>query len=241
MMLKYEDPFKDDRVRHAFNLLIDRDEAIDLLEQGSGQRCGPMPPAQKRYVLPDSDPALQEYFRHDVADAKKLLDAAGFDYSQSHEMKHSNRPFDASLAEVLKGQLAKGGVKVNLNQEDLVRWLTTSLSQGQFHMTCFDQLPYEDPDLPLRFFVGGTHFGSNFMGYSDPKVEEAVLAAGQELNEDERIKKVQEAQRVIINAWAPMLNIYSPIGYGGRYSYLKGSISGRGSMGLFAKTIWLDK
>jgi len=241
LMLRYEDPFKDDRVRHAINLLIDRDEAIDLLEQGSGQKCGPLPPAQKRYVLPDSDPALQDYFKHDVAEAKKLLDAAGYDYNQTHELKHSNRAGDANLAEVLKGQLAKGGVKINLAQEDLVRWLTTTLSQGQFHMTCFDQLPYEDPDLPLRFFVGGASFGSNFMDYNDEKVNAAILAAGQEQNEDERVKKVQEAQRVIINAWAPMINIYSPIGYGGRYAYVKGSITGRGSLGLFNRTTWLDK
>ena len=241
LMLKYEDPFKDERVRHAFNLLIDRDEAIDLLEQGSGVKCGPLPPAHKRYVLPDNDPALQDYFKFDIAEAKKLLDAAGYDYNQTHELKHSNRSGDANLAEVLKGQLAKGGVKINLAQEDLVRWLTTTLSQGQFHMTCFDHLPYEDPDLPLRFFVGGKTFGSNFMGYDDQKVNDAVLAAAQELDESARIKKVQDAQRAIINAWAPMLNIYSPIGYGGRYSYVKGSITGRGSLGLFNRTTWLDK
>jgi ABC-type transport system substrate-binding protein len=108
-------------------------------------------------------------------------------------------------------------------------------------MTCFDHLPYEDPDYPLRFFVGGATFGSNFMGYNDEKVNAAVLAAGTELDEGERIKKAQEAQRVIVKAWSPMLNIYSPIGYGGRYSYVKGSISGRGSLGLFNRTTWLDK
>ncbi len=38
-----------------------------------------------------------------------------------------------------------------------------------------------------------------------------------------------------------MLNLYSQINYGGRYSYVKGAIVGRGSMGLFARTVWLDK
>ncbi len=241
LMLRYEDPFKDDRVRHAINLLIDRKEAIQGLEEGSGVPCGPMPPAHRRYVLPDSDPALQDYFKHDVAEAKKLLDAAGFDYNQTHELKHSNRPVDANLAQVLQEQLARGGVQVKLTQEDLVRWLTTTLNQGQFHMTCFDHLPYEDPDLPLRFFVGGATFGSNFMGYDDPKVDQAILAAAQELDENARIQKVMEAQRVVINAWSPMLNIYSPIGYGGRYAYVKGTINRRGSYGLFNRTTWLDK
>jgi peptide/nickel transport system substrate-binding protein len=241
LMLKYEDPFKDDRVRHAINLLIDRDEAILGLEDGAGRRCGPLPPAHTKYVLPDDDQALKDYFEHDVAKAKQLLDAAGFDYNQTHELKHSNRPGDANLAQLLQAQLARGGVQLKLTQEDLVRWLTTTLNQGQFHMTCFDHLAYEDPDQPLRFFVGGSTFGSNFMGYDDPEVDAAILAAASELDETARIKKVQDAQRVLVNKWSPMLNIYSPIGYGGRYSYVKGSITGRGSYGLFNRTTWLDK
>ncbi|MBF6599646.1 MAG: ABC transporter substrate-binding protein [Dehalococcoidia bacterium] len=241
MMLMYEPPFKDDRVRHAFNLLIDRKEAIQVLEQGSGVPCGPMPPAQRRYVLPDSDPALQEYFKTDVKQAKQLLGAAGFDLNQSYEMKFSNRPGDSALANLLASQFARGGIKLKLTQQDLITWLTTTLSQSQFKLTCFGQLPYEDPDLPLRFYIGKQGYGTNFMKYDDPKVDDAILAAATELNEEARIQKVMDAQRAVIKAWSPMLNIYSPIGYGGRYAYVKGTISGRGSLGLFNRTTWLDK
>ena len=41
--------------------------------------------------------------------------------------------------------------------------------------------------------------------------------------------------------YAPMLNMYSEIGYGGRRSYVKGGISGRGSYGAFNRTTFLDK
>ncbi len=241
LMMKYEPPFVDERVRHAFNLLIDRDEAIDLLEQGSGVRSGPLPPAHKRYVLSEDDKAMKEYFRHDIGEAKKLLDAAGWSYDEAIELKHSNRPDDANLAEVLKGQFARGGVKITLKQEDLVRWFSQTLNQSQFKLTAFRHLPYEDPDLPLRFFLGSEGSRINFMGYKDPKVDAAVLAAAKELDANARIEKAKEAQRVIINTWAPMLNLYSPVGYGGRYSYVKGTISGRGSYGLFNITTWLDK
>ena len=40
LMLKYEPPFTDERVRQAFNLLIDRDEAMLLLEEGSAVKRG---------------------------------------------------------------------------------------------------------------------------------------------------------------------------------------------------------
>jgi len=240
LMLKYEPPFTDIRVRQAINLLIDRDEAILLLNDGDGVKAGPMPPAHKRYVLPDDDPDLQEFFRTDVAEAKQLLEAASFDFDQELVLKHSNRDDDAGLAQILKEQLGRGGVKVRLEQEDLVRWFSQTLNQGQFQMTCFEHLAYEDPDLPLRFYMTGGGI-TNFMDYDEPKVTEAVLAAARELDEEERVKKVQEAQRVIIKEYAPMLNIMSEIGFGARYSYVKGVVTGRGSYGLFNKTTWLDK
>jgi peptide/nickel transport system substrate-binding protein len=241
LMLKYEPPFTDERVRKAFNLLLDRDEAIKLLTEGSGVKAGPIPPAQPVYALPETDPDLIEYFRHDIADAKSMLQAAGFDFNQELELKHSVRPVDANLAQVIQAQLARGGVKTKLAPEDLVKWFSQSLGQGNFHMTCFLHLPYEDPDLPLRFYLGGSGDLKNFMNYQDNDVDAAVLAAARELDLTARIQKVKDAQKVIMKKSAPMLNMYSEIGYGGRYAYVKGSISGRGSYGLFNRTTWLDK
>ena len=241
LMLRYEPPFTDERVRKAFNLLIDRDEAITLLAEGSAIKAGPVPPAHRKYALSEDDPDLKEYFRHDVADAKKMLDAAGFDYNQVIEFKHSVRPGDAQISQILQQQLKRGGVQTKLVPEDLVKWFSQSLGQSNFHMTAFQHLPYEDPDLPLRFYLGGAGDRKNFMGYQDAEVDAAVLAAAGELDETARIEKVKAAQKVIMKKSAPMLNLFSEIGYGGRYSYVKGSVTGRGSFGLFNRTNWLDK
>ena len=169
---------------------IDRDEAIQLLTEGSGIKAGPIPPAHKIYALPEDDPDLVEYFRHDIADAKKLLEAASFDFNQEIELKHSVRPVDSNLAQVLQAQFKRGGVNVKLLPEDLVKWFSQSLGTGNFHMTCFLHLPYEDPDLPLRFYLGAEGDRKNFMGYKDADVDTAVLAAAQELDEKARIEKV---------------------------------------------------
>jgi hypothetical protein len=37
-----------------------------------------------------------------------------------------------------------------------------------------------------------------------------------------------------------MLNLFSKVNFGGSYLYVKGSITGRGSYGLFNRTTWLD-
>ena len=241
LMLKFEPPFTDERVRKAFNLLIDRDEAIQLLAEGSARKAGPVPPAHKKYALPEDDPDLMEYFRHDIGDAKKMLDAAGFDYGQVIEFKHSVRPGDAKISQILQAQLKRGGVQTKLVPEDLVKWFSQSLGTSNFHMTAFLHLPYEDPDLPLRFYLGGKGDLKNFMGYQDAEVDAAVLAAAGELDETARIAKVKAAQKVIMKKSSPMLNIFSEIGYGARYSYVKGAVTGRGSFGLFNRTNWLDK
>jgi peptide/nickel transport system substrate-binding protein len=241
LMLKYEPPFTDERVRQAFNLLLDRDEAIQLLTEGNGIKAGPIPPAHKIYALPESEPDLVEYFRHDIADAKKLLEAASFDFNQEIVLKHSVRPVDSNLAQVIQAQFKRGGVNVKLLPEELVKWFSQSLGTGDFHMTCFLHLAYEDPDLPLRFYLGAEGDRKNFMGYKDADVDTAVLAAAQELDETARIEKVNVAQKVIMKKYSPMLNLFSEINYGGRYAYVKGSISGRGSYGLFNRTSWLDK
>src|SRR5581483_2344836 len=95
--------------------------------EGSGLKAGPIPPAHVKYVLPDDDPVLKEYFRHDIAEAKKLLDAAGYDYNQELQLKHSSRAGDQQISQILQAQLGRGGVKVKLVPEDLVRWFTQSL------------------------------------------------------------------------------------------------------------------
>ena len=109
-----EDIAQHERIRKAFNLLLNRDDIIQLVEEGDALKAAPVPPAHKRYQLPEDDASLVEYFKHDVAEAKSLLDAAAFDYDQEFELKHSNRATDALLSQVIQGQLGEGGVKVSI-------------------------------------------------------------------------------------------------------------------------------
>jgi peptide/nickel transport system substrate-binding protein len=241
LMLKYEPPFTDIRVRQAFNLLVDRDEIMQLMVEGSALKCPPVPPAHLKYQLPDDDPDLQAYFKHDIGEAKKLLDAAAFDYNKEFEFKHSVRPTDAQVSQILQQQLRQGGVQTKLVPEDLVKWFSQSLGTGNFHITAFDHIAYEDPDLPLRFYMTGEGNMKNFMDYKNDDVTRAILAAAEELDEDARVQRTLDAQRAVIRDYAPMLNLYAKINYSARYSYVKGAIVGRGSVGLFARTIWLDK
>ncbi|MDZ4278026.1 MAG: ABC transporter substrate-binding protein [Dehalococcoidia bacterium] len=237
LMLKNEPPFDDPDVRHAISLALDRDEIRQVMNLGDGELCGPLPPAHELFVLDENDPDLQEYFRHDPQDARQMLEAAGFPFDQEITLKYSNFETAPDLGELVGKQLRDIGLNINLpGPEDLVAWLANTLGPGNFQMTSFTHLPYEDPSLPLRFYVE-----PNFMGYKDDDVEQAFRAAAETLDEEERIELTKEAQRVLIRKWAPMINLYSPTSFGATWDYVKGLILGRGSFGLFNTTVWLDK
>jgi peptide/nickel transport system substrate-binding protein len=245
LMLKYEPPFDDERVRQGINLGLNRQEIADTLDLGSGEFCGPVPPAHRTYVLPEDDPDLQEYFRFDPDEGRSMLEGAGFPMDEPFDLQYSNFGDAPQLAQIVHQQLRNLGLNVNLPPaEDLVTlWLPTTLQGGNFKMTCFTHLPYEDPSLPLAFYMGpGAREGAgNFMGYQDDEADAAILAAAEELEEEARIEKTMEAQRVLVRKYAPMLNLYSSISYGARWQYLKGTVEGRGSYGLFNSRTWLDK
>jgi peptide/nickel transport system substrate-binding protein len=237
LMLKNEPPFDDPDVRRGINLALNRDELRQVLNLGDGELCGPLPPAHVKYVLPEDDPDLMEYFRFDPQESKEVLDAAGFPFDQEFTLKYSNFGDAPDLAEVVAAQLRAVGININLpGAEDITAWLSNTLGPGNFQMTSFTHLPYEDPSLPLNFYIE-----PNQMGYSDPEVQSAFDAAAETLEEAARIEATYEAQRVLIRKYAPMLNLFSPVTHGARWDYYKGTVEGRGSFGLFNSGAWLDK
>ena len=237
LMLKHEPPFDNPQVVHGISLALDREEIKQVLNLGDGELCGPVPPAHERFVLDENDPDLQEYFRHDPADAKKMLEAAAFPFDQEFVLKYWALDQSPDLVAVIASQLREIGINIVLpGAEDLTAWLSNTLGTGNFQMTAFTHLAYEDPSLPLSFYKS-----PNFMDYENPEVEAAFLAAASEVDEEERIELTKEAQRVIIRNWGPMLNLYSPKTFGATWNYYKGLVLGRGSFGLFNSRAWLDK
>lgn len=237
LMLKNEPPFDDPAVRHGINLALDRDQIRQALNLGEGEFSGPLPPAHEAFVLDEDDPDLREYFRHDPNDARARLEAAGFPFDQEFVLKYSNFGDAPDLAAVIGQQLQQVGINVRVpGAEDLTVWLSNTLGPGNFQMTSFTHLAYEDPSLPLSFYVA-----PNQMGYENPEVEAAFQAAAEELDEEARVEATKEAQRAIIRDWAPMLNLYSARTFTARWSHYKGVVEGRGSFGLFNSRAWLDR
>ena len=244
VMITHRPPFDNPNVIHGINLGIDRQEMKQILHLGDGELSGPIPPAHESYVLSEDDPDLQEYWRFDPADGRAMLEAAGFPFEEEIVLKYHDLGDSPDLAEVLAQQLIDNlGLKIKLpGPEPLVQWFVQTFKPEGFQMTSFTHLPYEDPYLPMSFFLGSnTSNQPNPMGYADPEVDAAILGAASELDEEARVQKTKDVQSLLIQKWAPMLNFYSAKTFTTRWDYYKGWVSGRGSFGLFNSRNWLDK
>ncbi len=72
-------PFSDVRVRQAMSLAIDRKGIIDAVAEGVGAMNPAVPAALKEWSIPiDQLGEGAKYYKHDPAEAKRLLAAAGY-------------------------------------------------------------------------------------------------------------------------------------------------------------------
>jgi len=195
-------PLQDPRVRQAVSMCIDRDALTDLgynvkklKDAGLDVKTGwnnIIPAGFTRFWLDPQSSDMGEgakYFKFDVAEAKRLMDAAG--YANGIEVKYqyvANRygaPFDA-IAEAQVGYLAGIGIKANPEIQDYNAKYITQTFTGNFEGIAFG---YETP-----FPEGGAYpmrqFTDNPLNHGKIKDEElAGLALEQQRAPSEERRK----------------------------------------------------
>jgi peptide/nickel transport system substrate-binding protein len=228
-------PFKDVRVRQAMSLAIDRQGILDAVAEGVGVMNPAVPAAFKEWSLPISqlgDGA--RYFRHDPAEARRLLAAAGYP-----------RGFPASLcfttygsttmvdtAQLILKYLKDVGIETRLDQREYGAFIA-SCYFGKFDsLTYGPQTPYVDPDN----FVYGMHYPGELKNQShvdDPVVTDLLVRQRRLFDVGKRRDALHDLQRylakqqyyiqlasiVYIAVWDGALKNYGPnlgYDYGGR-------------------------
>lgn len=231
------EPFKDNlALREAINYMIDRQNICDVVNEGVST------PATG--LVPKGIPGFQENameFTYDPEKAKQKLEEAGypngeglptlklgFNIGSGHEM----------IAEAIQADAKDLGVNIEVEGYE---WgtLLEKAQKGEinfFRLGWLADYPTMDNFLFPLFY---SKSADNYSGYSNPEVDKLLLEARKTLDEEERIAKYREVEKMILKegAFAP---IYF---YGSRriiQPYVKGFILSAMEEYDLSK-VWLEK
>ncbi len=165
---KAETPMgRDSRVRHAFELSLDRDALSQVVYAGTyqpnAQATSPLSPLYVEEVAPP---------RRDVARARALLKEAGVAMPVPVPLIVYNRPQDVQVGEVIQSMAAEAGFAVQVNAMEFGTAIAT-VQRGDYVMTLGGWSGLLDTDSNAWSFL---HTGGplNRAGYSNPSVDELL-------------------------------------------------------------------
>ena len=228
-------PFNDVRVRQAVSLALDRKEIIDATFEGAGAVNGPLPAALSEWALPIAE--LGEgarYYRHDPAEARRLLAAAGYPNglpaSVCFATYGSTQLIDTM--QLLLKDLKSVGIGATLDQKEYGAYQATC-RLGKFDSMVFGPLtPFLEPD---SFLFGQYYSGEprNRSHVSDPALDDLLVRQRRTADLKSRREVINQIERHLakqqyyvqapsgayIGVWDAALQNYGPnlgFDYGGR-------------------------
>ena len=228
-------PFSDVRVRQAMSLAIDRKAIIEAVFEGVGAMNPAVPAALKEWSIPfDKLGDGAKYYRHDPAEAKRLLAAAGYPNGFPGTMcftTYGSTILVDSLQLVQK-DLKAVGIDVRIDQKEYGAYIATCF-YGKFDsMTYGPQTGFLEPDN----FLFGQYYPEELKNQShivDNKVAEMLVRQRRTFDQAKRREIIYDIQRhlatqqyyvqipsgVYIAVWEGALKNYGPnmgYDYGGR-------------------------
>jgi peptide/nickel transport system substrate-binding protein len=137
--------FRDDRLRQAVALSIDRNKILGVAMGGVGQATSVMTPLG---MAGSCDPAKTPYSTPDLAKAKQLVAAAGATGKSVSILASTNNPSNKQIAQVLQENLQSIGLKVSVETIEigqLVKRVTSA--DAKFDLDINNFAGYNDPSL----------------------------------------------------------------------------------------------
>jgi len=228
-------PFNDVRVRQAMSLAIDRPGMVDALFEGVGVFNPPVPAALREWSLPlDQLGEGARYYRHDPAEARRLLAAAGYPNGFPGTICFTDYGSTVLVdsAQLVLKYLKDVGIGARLDQKEYGAYVSTCF-YGKFDSMAYGpQTPFLEPD---NFLFGQYYPGElkNQSHINDPLVADLLVRQRRTFDPAKRRELIHEIQRhlakqqyyvqlpstVAIAVWDGALKNYGPnngYDYGGR-------------------------
>jgi peptide/nickel transport system substrate-binding protein len=205
-------PFSDVRVRRAISMAISRGEIIDGVAEGVGWLNGAVPMAFRDWALPVDElgDTLYGYYRHDPAEAKRLLAEAGYPRGFASVMDFNNYGssfMDDAIALILR-QLKSVGIETRLNQKEYGAYIATTAT-GNYEAMYYGATPFLDPDNYLYTNYAPGH-PRNVAKVNDPTLTDLLVRQRRTADVAARRKLLHDIQRHVA-AQQYIIDIYSPV------------------------------
>jgi peptide/nickel transport system substrate-binding protein len=182
-------PFDDPDVRRAIALAVDRDEVAEAATFGAG--------TPNQTAIPDESfwASDLEPFETDPEQAQQLLADAGQEDLSFSVMVPESEQQAVTIAEVVSAQLADIGVTMTPEPVETGIFLDRQ-GEGDFDAFSWSWIGNIDP----YDFYHAQHLsdgGFNFQGYENAEVDELLLQAASEVDEDARKELYDQAVELI--------------------------------------------
>jgi peptide/nickel transport system substrate-binding protein len=196
--VKGKNPFKDKRVRQAFYQAIDIDGIDKTVMRGAATPVALMLPPQVKGFAPD----LAKRLPYDPVAAKKLLADAGYPVGFEVKMNCPNDRYvnDAAICQAVAANLAKIGVKINLEAETKGTYFPKILRRDtSFYMLGWTATTVDAHNVlyPILASPGEGGQGQfNLGAYSNARVDELTTKIASETDDKKRMEMIREVMKI---------------------------------------------
>ena len=193
--VKGKNPFKDKGVRQAFYQAIDIETIKSRMMRGAALPMGLMVGPGIRGFSPDQNKRLP----YDPEASKRLLAEAGYPSGFEVALNCPNDRYvnDADICQAVAANLARVGVKVNLQTETKVTYFPKILRRDtSFYLLGWTPSTYDAHNALSALMATPTEKGQgqfNLGAYSNAKVDELTLRIQSETDQAKRNAMIKEA------------------------------------------------
>ncbi len=210
--------FKDKRIRQAMTAAINKDELIQGVLFGMGQKAvGPIVPGRWAY-----NPAVKD-IGYDPNHAIELLAQAGWKEKNSDGiLVKDGKPFKFTIltnqgnqqrlmtAQIIQQRLLKVGIDVKIRIVEWAAFLKEFVNKGNFEVVLLAWSISQDPDMYDVWHSSKNKPGElNFIGFNNPEVDR-LLIEGRNTFDIEKRKKAYFRIQDILAEEQPYTFLYVP-------------------------------